>query len=653
MNRNKKIIAITMSGLICSSSLFTTISLADSNSNKKEEVIYVNLDNSGKIDNIYAVNIFNGKEITDYGSYKEVKNMNTSDQINYSNGVIKINNSSDKLYYEGVMYEDTQIPWDISIKYILDGKEYSGNEIAGKSGDLKIKISIKENKKSKNTFFDNYALQTSLQLDTNLCRNIESDGATIANVGGLKQLTYTILPGKEKDITISADVVDFEMGAISINGTKLNLGLDNDSIDTSELTDKLSQLQDSVSELDNGANNLSNGAGQLNDGTKALSDGINTIQDALDALNSKSSDLTGGSSEVYEALTTIQSALKNVKFAANDLTKLSDASTTIQSGIDNLVGGLKSVDSSIDSYYSALSKAGLSDVNDLISKNNKAMNNLKITKTQRDLYAAYVSGGTSGATKKLGELAQSGDAEAVALYQQVSAGNTGAVTNYITQAGTLISIESLLKANTAYIQGSDKLISGIDSSLNPSSSKNNLMTGALKLQSSYKEFDSSIQDLVSSLGNLMTNMTSLKSGINKLVENYSVLDKGINNYTDAVSKISEGYNEICLGALDLVSGTSTLYDGTKTLVEGTGEFSDKTQNLDGKVDDEINSMIDEFTGSDFKTESFVSDKNKNVDLVQFAIKTPAIESEEEEAEETIEKESLTVWQKILRLFNLY
>ena len=32
------------------------------------------------------------------------------------------------------MYEDTQIPWDISIKYILDGKEYSGNEIAGKSG---------------------------------------------------------------------------------------------------------------------------------------------------------------------------------------------------------------------------------------------------------------------------------------------------------------------------------------------------------------------------------------------------------------------------------------------------------------------------------------------------------------------------------------
>ena len=33
-----------------------------------------------------------------------------------------------------------------------------------------------------------------------------------------------------------------------------------------------------------------------------------------------------------------------------------------------------------------------------------------------------------------------------------------------------------------------------------------------------------------------------------------------------------------------------------------------------KFDDEINSMIDEFTGSDFKTESFVSDKNEDLEF---------------------------------------
>ena len=651
MNKNKKLIAIAMSGLIYSSSLFTTVSLADSNSSKKEEVIYVNLDNSGKIDNVYAVNIFTGKEITDYGLYKEVKNMNTSDKINYNNGVIQINNSSDKLYYEGIMYEDTQIPWDISITYILDGKEYSADEIAGKSGDLEIKISIKENKKAKNVFFDNYALQTSVQLDTSLCRNIESDGATIANVGGLKQLTYTILPGKEKDIVISSDVVDFEMGSISINGIRLNLGIDSDSIDTSELTNQLSQLQDAVSELDNGANDLNNGAVKLNDGAKTLSDGINTIQQALNILDTKSSDLTSGSSEVYEALKTIKSELDKVSISSKDLSKLSDASSSINSGIDTLVGGLKTIDSSIDSYYNALSNSGLSSVSELIDKNNQALSNLKISNTQRDLYSAYNSGGESGATKKLGELAQSGDTEAIALYQQVSAGNTSAVTNYITQAGTLISVESLLKANTEYIQGSDKLIRGIDSSLDGSSNTTNLMTGALKLQSGYKEFDKNIQNLVSSLSSLITNMSTLKSGIDKLTTNYGTLDTGIKEYTSAVEQINQGYSQIYNGALSMVSGTSTLYNGTKTLKNGTGEFKDKTSNIDSEVDDEINSMLDEFTGSDFKVESFVSDKNENVDSVQFVIKTPTIEKEKEEVKEEKQEESLTVWQKIFRLFN--
>ena len=92
---------------------------------KKEEVIYVNLDGTGNVEKIYAVNIFTDKNITDYGSYSEVKNMNTSDKINYSNGVVTIDNSSEKLYYEGIMYNDTQIPWNISIKYILDGTNLS------------------------------------------------------------------------------------------------------------------------------------------------------------------------------------------------------------------------------------------------------------------------------------------------------------------------------------------------------------------------------------------------------------------------------------------------------------------------------------------------------------------------------------------------
>ena len=649
MKNYNKIIAVAMAGAICGSTAFSSISLAATKSSEKEEVIYANLTSSGDIEKIYAVNIFEDKDIVDYGVYETVKNMNTMDKINYSNGKITIQNSEDKLYYQGIMKQNTQIPWTIKVRYKLDGVEYAPSELAGKSGKLEISISIKENKNCKKNFFENYALQTVVQLDTNLCENIKSDEATMANVGGLKQLTYTILPGNEKDIKITSDVTDFEMSEIQVNGINLNLGLDKDSIDTSSLTGELDKLKDAVNDLDDGANELNDGAKKLDDGAVTLTDGIKTIQEGLDQLNSKSSSLTSGSSEVLSALKTIQSSLNNVSTSSKDLKQLSSASTSIKSGIDSLVNGLKIVDSSIDTYNSSLKKAGLNSASELAQKNKQAISALGITSTQRKLYSAYTSGGSQAVSAELAKLAQAGDSEAVALYKQVSAGNTDAVTQYVQAAGKLISVETLLKADASYIEGSSKLINGIDAQMSTSSGQTTLMSGAVSLQTNYKKFDASIQDLVSSLNNLMANMTQLKSGINKLTDNYATLDSGIKEYTSAVNKITNGYSKVYEGALDLVSGTHSLYKGTTELTDGTGEFKGETSDLDSKVDDEVDSMIDNFAGGDFEVESFVSDKNTDVDSVQFVIKTEAIKKEEVKVEEE-KTEELNFWQKLLNLF---
>ena len=649
MKNYNKIIAVAMAGAICGSTAFSSISLAATKSSEKEEVIYANLTSSGDVEKIYAVNIFEDKDIVDYGVYDTVKNMNTMDKINYSNGKITIQNSEDKLYYQGIMKQNTQIPWTIKVRYKLDGVEYAPSELAGKSGKLEISISIKENKNCKKNFFENYALQTVVQLDTNLCENIKSDEATMANVGGLKQLTYTILPGNEKDIKITTDVTDFEMSEIQVNGINLNLGLDKDSIDTSSLTGELDKLKDAVNDLDDGANELNDGAKKLDDGAVTLTDGIKTIQEGLDQLNSKSSSLTSGSSEVLSALKTIQSSLNNVSTSSKDLKQLSSASTSIKSGIDSLVKGLKTVDSSIDTYNSSLKKAGLNSASELAQKNKQAISALGITSTQRKLYSAYTSGGSQAVSAELAKLAQAGDSEAVALYKQVSAGNTDAVTQYVQAAGKLISVETLLKADASYIEGSSKLINGIDAQMSTSSGQTTLMSGAVSLQTNYKKFDASIQDLVSSLNNLMANMTQLKSGINKLTDNYATLDSGIKEYTSAVNKITNGYSKVYEGALDLVSGTHSLYEGTTELTDGTGEFRGETSDLDSKVDDEVDSMIDNFAGGDFEVESFVSDKNTDVDSVQFVIKTEAIKKEEVKVEEE-KTEELNFWQKLLNLF---
>ena len=651
---NNKVVKRTAAGVVTSlfviSNILPTVVQAASIASNKEEVVYVNLNSDGDLLGTYVVNIFNDSDITDYGNYIEVRNMNTNDEINYDSGVIKIKNSKDKLYYEGIM-ENAQIPWNIDITYKMDGKEYSPEEIAGMSGKLTIEINITENTNAKEGFFESYALQSTVKLDTNICKNIVSEGATVANAGDLKQLTYTVMPGKEKDIKISADVTDFEMDGIDINGIKLNLGISKDNVDTSDLSDKITELQDAVSELDNGAKDLNDGAETLNSGAGKLNDGINTINEALNTLNGKSSSLTKGSSEVKTALETIGSALNGVTISSDEIAKLSDASLQIKSGIAMLVGGLQSIDGSIDTYYGALSQNGLTDINDFINSHNNAIAALGITDTQRTLYSAYVNEGIEGVQASLGQLVAAGDAEAIALFNQYASGDTNAVVNYVTNAGKLISVEALLSADVAYIQGSQALISGIDSALDSESGE--LMTGATALQQNYEVFDASIQNLVSSLGNLLVNMNDLKNGINMLTENYSTLDSGINEYTNAVNSIIIGYSQICNGTLDLVNGTSELYNGTKTMAEGTGEFSKETSGLQDEVDEQIDSMLEKFTGSDSEVISFVSEKNTSVESVQFVIKTTGVEKTNVTEEKIQVEENLNILQKFLRLFKLY
>ena len=70
--------------------IVTSDNLEDSSreNTDKEEVVYVNLNNNGLVDKVYAVNIFNSKNIVDYGDYSEVRNMNTNDVESLSNAIL-------------------------------------------------------------------------------------------------------------------------------------------------------------------------------------------------------------------------------------------------------------------------------------------------------------------------------------------------------------------------------------------------------------------------------------------------------------------------------------------------------------------------------------------------------------------------------------
>lgn len=70
---------------------------------------------------------------------------------------------------------------------------------------------------------------------------------------------------------------------------------------------------------------------------------------------------------------------------------------------------------------------------------------------------------------------------------------------------------------------------------------------------------------------------------------------------------------------------SELYNGTVELRDGTAEFKKETNGITDDAEKERDSFFDEMTGNDVETGSFVSEKNTNVNSVQFVMKTDGIQ----------------------------
>lgn len=454
MKRLKSFTALSLSAVLAASLVMPVF--AETTPSQKEEVIYIMADASGNVSDLEAVNIFPGGEITDYGDYSAVKSLNTTDPITQDGDKITFSTDADKVYYQGTM-KDTTIPWDISIRYFLDGTEYSPEELAGQSGALEIRFSIRENENCKGDFYDNYALQASFTLDTDRCKNISADGATIANVGNNKQISYTILPGRGIDTTIKADVTDFEMSAVTVNGVRLSLNID---VDTSALTDKVNDLVSAIDSLDNGASELNSGTktlseatstlnskvGDLNTGVGRLTDGAGDLSNGLTAITEKNDQLTSGAYAAYQGLCSAAEKVLNTQLKSH---------------------GLKSVTLTPDTYAAVL---------DELTQKIGSSDQITALKEQLDNYGTFYQG--------------------VVDY-------TGAVSQAANGAGTLKTNMDTLYSNTGVLQTSV-------GSLNEAVQK--LYGGTQKLSDGTSEFVSKTSNMDTQISDEINSMTSSLSG---------------------------------------------------------------------------------------------------------------------------------------------
>lgn len=647
MNKTiKRVIPLSMAMLFIApiSTVYGTV-----NANNKEENVYINLKDDGSVEGIYVVNEFDAGSqitITDYGKYSSVLNLTTEDEIKMDGDRITFKTDSSGMFYYQGNIESTKIPWNIDISYYLDDKEVQGTSLAGKSGKLKIKISIKDNEDMVDTFFDNYLLQMTATFNSEKCKDIVSEEATIANVGDTKQLTYTILAGSSSEFTIETTVTDFEMDPITINAVPMNISIDD--IDVSDLKDSLIELRDGIAKVDDGSSELYSGSKNLSSGTKSLLDGTNslssgaeklqsgskTLKEAMDTLNSNSSSLTSGSKEVLNALNTINSALDSLNEATGQIQTLVDGSNEYAKAMAELADGNNQIYTEVNPVLDTIvEKLGIIASSEFEEKFNSVI-------THNDYLKAYEDAKA--------RLAENPDDEALKIYVALFEHVQGVVNEYnesIVTAGGEVHKIIEDEYNTM-----KKLDDGVDAQHEA-------------IQKLNKIYGETINPAIAKLPSLLSKLTELKTALNTLANSYGTLDTGINSYTSAYGQILDGYktvysgiSELETGVVSLSSGAKTLYSGTVTLKDGAGELSDgtsemrdKTKNIDTEVDDRINDMLDEFKNTDYKPESFVSSENGEINAVQFVMKTKGIEIPEA-VQEQAQEENLNFFQRIIRLF---
>ena len=415
-NRNKcgkkacRVTAFALCGVLISGSV-TPVYAADENT-PKDENVYVNLNQDGSVDGIYVVNSYRldaDTQVVDYGNYESVKNLTSDAEIQQQKGTVTVDAQAGEFFYQGNL-QSKEIPWEISISYTLDGKEVSAEELAGKNGKLGISIHVGQNDQVDSEFFDNYLLQVTLTMDMERCSNLEAPGATAANVGTDKQLVYSILAGSEKDITVTADVLDFEMDAISFQGLPMNLDVDRELFSLDDLHDKAGEVSDAADEFSNGAQDLEGGVNSLQEGVEGLqsgaeslkegidsyADGAKSLGDGIDTLQDGSNDLADGAQELVDGIVSLQDGANQLRDGYSGENGAASGARKLADGVKELKAGSHQLSEGVSALIDMISGLGTNSAGSLDQKAQEALNGAEELNAALGMFHIKIDTGNEG-----------------------------------------------------------------------------------------------------------------------------------------------------------------------------------------------------------------------------------------------------------------
>ena len=327
----------------------------DENPTEKTETVYSVLNSDGSISDTIVSSWLHDEDginnIKETLNLKDVKNIKSNEKPSKDGNTYTWNAKGNDVYYEGTATK--QLPVSVKIHYELDGQEISADDIQGKSGHLKLTISFTNNySEVKNingksiVIHPSYLAGGMLNMSTGKFSNVKCESGKIVNDGTNEMLAFANIPGLNEtlksagldkvndqlgisdDVTVEADVNDFDLGSIMIGMTnEIDLANELNGIGSvSELTDGIDQLIEADDQLIDGSKQLYDGTTQLkeqaaplvgsSDQVRQLSAGAIQLNNGVKALQTGISQYTAGSSQI---ISTAQQGLYDVSQGSGQL----------------------------------------------------------------------------------------------------------------------------------------------------------------------------------------------------------------------------------------------------------------------------------------------------------------------------------------------
>lgn len=355
--------------------LMDSVSLKD-NDVDKDESVYLISDANGNVNKTIVVDHLKNKDkkdtLEDASNLSDIENVKGKEKFTQSGDKLTWQAGGKDIYYQGTATAEPPVTQKVT--YYLDGKEISPEDLAGKSGKVKIRFDYTNTTSytetvngEKQTVSVPFAAVTGLVLGDGF-ENIEvTNGKAEVSDSSSVVLGYA-LPGLKDSLGIkdgdldgdvnipeymemTADVKNFSMPAAMTFVVNASDYVSTDGIDTSDLDDMINDLKDASTQLQDGSKTLA-------EGTDTLADGLSTLQSKLGTFASGVGTLQSGLKTYTDGVSTLSGGLNKLN---SNVPTLSNGITTLNSSAKSLNDGVALLNATVSAKFTDSEKKTLLD----------------------------------------------------------------------------------------------------------------------------------------------------------------------------------------------------------------------------------------------------------------------------------------------------